>query len=655
LTSLFDFLRPSNRVPDTLLRLVYTANTLSLLLSLLTFVLLLILCQLFGWITTSKYILGVAVSFLMIIWVNRRYYNTGRLLFCLIPILMTMFVTIYGKIIDSRQSYIIYFDSRMILLGVVILPAAVFKLAERLQISLCFGCIFLSLAFFDPIHNAFGVGYFQRGFTAPSYYYINYIAVVSFFILLFGIVTLKYITERAEQASLQAIAEKEEINFQLVENHQNLMNLNNEMEAQNEELQQQQEELSASQEKLQVANELINEQKNALAVYNAQLEQLVEEKSRNLTLSNQELVRHNNELRQFSYTVSHNMRGPLARLLGLTDLLNISEHPPDELKKLLGFIQQSAQDMDAVLRDLNVIIDIRNQLFYIKERVELKEEWAKVASMLTNAGGTLQSFSVDFAQAPVAYVVRPMLHSILYNVASNAIKYRSPDRALQVHVVSATGRDGQTLIRVSDNGLGMDLRQQRENIFKLYKRFHSHVPGKGVGLYIVKTQLELMGGSIEAESQLNVGSAFTITFPKPPEADRQVFLENEAAQLFFDAELNTTVIVWKRNITSVEYRAVFDTILQTLRTYHSPGWIADLRKQGEIDAEDQIWFMNNVLPDAVRIGLKRIVAIGFKDPSRKGYYERMVKTTAELGLDFYVCETLEEARRLVQTFLTRTV
>ncbi|MFN8804963.1 MAG: sensor histidine kinase, partial [Bacteroidota bacterium] len=527
--------------------------------------------------------------------------------------------------------------------------------AERVQISLCFCFIFLSLAFFDPIHNAFGVGYFQRGFNAPSYYYINYIAITSFFILLFGIVTLKYQTERAEQASFAAIAQKEEVNRELAEKHRNLSNLNSEMEAQNEELQQQQEELSASQEKLQEANELINQQKNELADYNSHLERLVEEKSKSLSLSNQELVKHNNELRQFSYTVSHNMRGPLARLLGLTDLLQGHQTQPEELEKLLGYIRQSAKDLDTVLKDVSVIIDIRNQLFYIKERVYLQEEWGKVVGMLNSAGGTLQDFSVDFSQAPFAYVIRPMLHSILYNLATNAIKYRSPDRALQVQVVSQSGREDQTIIRVIDNGLGIDLRQHGDNLFKLYRRFHSHVSGKGIGLYIVKTQLELMAGSIDAESQLNVGSTFTITLPRPVEAGRQVFLENEAAQLFFDAELNTTVIVWKRKITSAEYRTVFDAILQTLRTYHSPGWIADLRKQGQVEVEDQIWFVNNVLPEAVRLGLKRIVTVGFRDPSRSVYYERMKAVTAELGIDLYACDTLEEARALVQTFLTRSM
>lgn len=220
------FFSPSQLVPPELVRPVYITNVLSSLLSLLTLVLLLILYSLFGWISTSKYILGVAIVFFLIVFINRRFYNSGRLLCCLLPIWMTMFVTIYGKTVDDRQSYIIYFDSRYILLATVILPAAVFRFAERSKITFCFGCTFLFLVLFDPIHNWFGVGYYQRGFSAPSYYYINYIAVTSFFVILFGIIVLKSISEKAEAVLQQVVQDKESINNQLISQNQRLTNLN---------------------------------------------------------------------------------------------------------------------------------------------------------------------------------------------------------------------------------------------------------------------------------------------------------------------------------------------------------------------------------------------------------------------------------------------
>lgn len=564
---------------------------------------------------------------------------------------MTMFVTIYGKMVDDRQSYIIYFDARYILLATVILPAAVFRFAERSKITFCFGCTFLFLVLFDPIHNWFGVGYYQRGFSAPSYYYINYIAVTSFFVILFGIIVLKSISEKAEAVLQQVVQDKESINNQLISQNQRLTNLNYEIEAQNEELQQQQEELSASREKLEDANFLISQQKEELAKYNTQLEDLVEEKSQSLASTNRELVKYNNELRQFSYTVSHHMRGPVARLLGLTQLLGNGISNPDELNQISRFVHQSAMDLDTVLRDLNLIIDTRNQLYNIREKVDLQKELEVVRKLLLDQSKDMVRFEIDL-KAPFVYAMRPMIQSVLHNLIGNAIKYRSPDRSLSISVRSFSQANDETIIEVQDNGLGLDLATFGTQIFKLYKRFHTHVSGKGLGLFIVKTQVEMMNGRIELKSEINIGSCFRVILPPATQIDKQVFLESDSAQLCFDAELNTTIIHWKRNITSAEYRKVFEAILQTLRTYNSPGWIADLRHQGKIEEADQIWFVTSVLQEAIRAGLKRIVAIGFRDPIRTNYYERMKKKTAELGIEFMVCENLEEAKDIVRSFLT---
>jgi signal transduction histidine kinase len=561
-----------------------------------------------------------------------------------------MFVSLYGKYVQINQSYIVYFDSRYILLATTILPAIVFRLDERVKIAVCLISTLLCLIFFDPIHNALGLGYYQRGFTAVSYYYINYITVTAYFILLFGVLTLKTITERAQEETEYQIKEKEVINRILLEKNEQLTQLNFNVEAQNEEMQQQHEELSASREKLEEANQVINVQKNELALYNSQLQELVDEKSRSLTLTNEELVKHNNELRQFSYTISHNLRGPVARLLGLAHLFHLSK-TDDEAKNIVEYILQSTQDLDSVLKDLSIIIDIRNEVYTIREKIAWQDEWDKVHLILKDQIKTNISFQVDFLEAPFVYAIRPMIHSILYNLVSNAIKYQSPDRLLAVAIRSRTSANKEIILEVEDNGLGIDLTRHGQNLFKLYKRFHTHVSGKGLGLFIVKTQAEIMNGKIEVESQLNIGTLFRVLLPKPQEVDHQVFLENEAAQLYYDAEINTTVINWKRSISSQEYHAVFETILQTLKTYHSPGWIADLREQGRIGEEDQIWFVSTIIPEAIRAGLKRIIAIGFKDPIRETYYDRMKAKTAEFGLEFYVCETLEEARDVVKEHL----
>ena len=105
----------------------------------------------------------------------------------------------------------------------------------------------------------------------------------------------------------------------------------------------------------------------------------------------------------------------------------------------------------------------------------------------------------------------PNLRSIVYNLLSNALKYRAPDRPAHVQVRAAQTPQG-VVLTVQDNGLGMTEGQQRQ-LFGLFQRLHTHVEGTGVGLYITKRLVENGGGTIAVQSQPNVGTTFTVTFP----------------------------------------------------------------------------------------------------------------------------------------------
>jgi signal transduction histidine kinase len=103
------------------------------------------------------------------------------------------------------------------------------------------------------------------------------------------------------------------------------------------------------------------------------------------------------------------------------------------------------------------------------------------------------------------------LRSLLYNLLSNALKYRHPDRPPVVqlrchHAATAT------VLEVQDNGLGLTLDQQHK-LFAMFRRLHDHVAGSGVGLYMVKRMIENAGGTIAVQSEAGIGSTFTVTFP----------------------------------------------------------------------------------------------------------------------------------------------
>ena len=101
----------------------------------------------------------------------------------------------------------------------------------------------------------------------------------------------------------------------------------------------------------------------------------------------------------------------------------------------------------------------------------------------------------------------------MHKLISNAIKYRSPERQLIVNIESYEEGNYSCLIN-KDNGLGIDLKKYRSRVFGLYNQFHDHVKGKGTGLYLVKAETEALGGNIQIESEVNIGTTFKIYFPK---------------------------------------------------------------------------------------------------------------------------------------------
>src|SRR5690606_28851856 len=109
--------------------------------------------------------------------------------------------------------------------------------------------------------------------------------------------------------------------------------------------------------------------------------------------------------------------------------------------------------------------------------------------------------------------VQQYVESILYNLMSNSLKYRHPDRIPEINI-EASDEEGFMVLRHTDNGLGIDLEQNKTKLFNLYKRFHFHVEGKGLGLYLVKAQIEALGGKVRVESKRNDGSSFILYFKR---------------------------------------------------------------------------------------------------------------------------------------------
>ena len=230
-----------------------------------------------------------------------------------------------------------------------------------------------------------------------------------------------------------------------------------------------------------------------------------------LTLVDQ-LEFKNSELKQFAYMVSHNLRAPIARILGLA---SIFAQDSNETGYILDKITEAAVDLDDVVRDLNTVLSARHSEGIKVEYVDFETELNLIRHLLDSEIKESKAvISVDFKTVKGATTVSSYIYSIIYNLLSNSIKYRLPDVPLRVHFQSTEDEKFVCLL-VKDNGTGIDLTKNSGKIFGLYKRFHgSEIPGKGIGLHLVKTHAESLGGRVEVESKLNEGIQFKIYLPK---------------------------------------------------------------------------------------------------------------------------------------------
>lgn len=260
---------------------------------------------------------------------------------------------------------------------------------------------------------------------------------------------------------------------------------------------------------LQEAREIIEEKNRIIETRNRSLGIEVEKQTGNLRESNRELVKNINQLEQFSYTVSHNLRSPVARLIGLTNILQYITNP-DETKDVMNKIAISAHDLDLVLKDLVRTIEIKKEIHNSTTSISVNELVEKTVSQFVEDIKALSAQVKLNLQANTVQSIPAYLESIMFNLVSNSIKYRHAIRPLVVRISTRYEADKFILI-VQDNGLGIDLDRVKRDLFALYKRFHHHVEGRGLGLYLVKSQVDLLGGTIDVASVVDQGTTFTIT------------------------------------------------------------------------------------------------------------------------------------------------
>lgn len=262
---------------------------------------------------------------------------------------------------------------------------------------------------------------------------------------------------------------------------------------------------------VELQNVEISEQANILSKTKGLLEAQVALRTKELEKVVLDLKERNNHLEQFNYIVSHNMRAPVSNIMGLTNIYNLEDSEDPFNTITIEKIQESVHALDDVLKDLTSVLEVKQKLNHPNEKVVFHDLIVKIKKSI------FQQITQSQIQIEIDCEVESIVsngaywYSIFINLISNAIKYSRHDVQSFIKIRTIRENDKQVRVEVRDNGLGIDLKANKQEVFGLYKRFHNHIEGKGMGLFMVRTQVESMGGHIEVSSEPNVGTTFEIT------------------------------------------------------------------------------------------------------------------------------------------------
>jgi len=219
----------------------------------------------------------------------------------------------------------------------------------------------------------------------------------------------------------------------------------------------------------------------------------------------------NRQLLNFAHIISHNLRSPVNSLDALINFYKIEEEE-QEKAMLFGLVEEVIKNLLATMEETIDVLRVQEDTDQKIESVSLTEIFEKTKTALI---GKIMEYGaevdVDLSEVTDLDFSRSYLESIFLNLMSNSLKYRHPDRPPRLTIKSGIDQECPYLT-FGDNGMGIDLKKHGEKVFGMNKTFHKNADAKGVGLYIVKTQLESLGGKISIQSQVNEGTTFRIDF-----------------------------------------------------------------------------------------------------------------------------------------------
>jgi PAS domain S-box-containing protein len=235
-----------------------------------------------------------------------------------------------------------------------------------------------------------------------------------------------------------------------------------------------------------------------------------QEAERNTLLVN--LTQINTNLKQLTYSTSHDLRAPVNNLLALFGLMDKTRISDNETIEFLEFLQLSGEKLK---QTLNNYVDLLNEKQSVHAKVEevdidesLQEVIESISSLINTSRTTIHH---NVSKGDRIKFNKAYLKSIFLNLLTNSIKYARPDSAPVISIHTSKIKGFSQLI-VEDNGLGFDMEKVKGHIFSMHQNFHDHIDSKGIGLYLVHSHVTSLGGKINVESKVNEGTRFIIHF-----------------------------------------------------------------------------------------------------------------------------------------------
>lgn len=236
------------------------------------------------------------------------------------------------------------------------------------------------------------------------------------------------------------------------------------------------------------------------------------EEERNTLIT--DLTQINKELKNISYTTSHDLRTPVNNLMAVFSLLDTSKIQDEETIEFINILKSATESLK---NTLNNYVDILNDKNTIQSKVTtinlrdiIDEVIKSVQSLIKQTNTEINIFVPDSITFPFN---RNNSKSVLLNLLTNAIKYAHADRPAQIEIHAEESEEKVTLT-FSDNGIGFDTEKNADRIFGLNQKFHEHEDSKGVGLYLIYNHIKNSGGNISVKSKIDVGTTFTMSFLK---------------------------------------------------------------------------------------------------------------------------------------------